>query len=244
MPNDENSQTGACLNAVAVKLPDFWPEQAAVWFAQTEAQFAIKNITQQGTKFYYVVSSLPQQVAIRVLDIISLIPPSDPYDVLKARLLQTFTSSNYQRAEQLVSLPLLSDQRPSELMDKMLALLPPGEQPGFLFKYHFLHRLPSEMRCHLVDLPEAKPRELALKADKLWGHSTHSFNISATSVPAYEHSEACAVSRRSQPTSSTRRSAASDSMCWYHRNWGEAAKKCIKPCTFKASGNGRADGVM
>ena len=30
---------------VALKLPVFWTEAAEVWFAQADAQFAIKNIT-------------------------------------------------------------------------------------------------------------------------------------------------------------------------------------------------------
>ena len=32
---------------VALKLPVFWPEAAEVWFAQADAQFAIKSITIQ-----------------------------------------------------------------------------------------------------------------------------------------------------------------------------------------------------
>ena len=37
---------------VALKLPAFWPENAEVWFAQAQAQFAIKAISVSKTKFY------------------------------------------------------------------------------------------------------------------------------------------------------------------------------------------------
>ena len=48
---------------VALKLPIFWPEAAEVWFAQADAQFAIKSITVSKTKFYHKVANLPQDVA-------------------------------------------------------------------------------------------------------------------------------------------------------------------------------------
>ena len=45
---------------VALKPPVFWPNAAEVWFAQADAQFAIKSITIPKTKFYRKVASLPQ----------------------------------------------------------------------------------------------------------------------------------------------------------------------------------------
>nr|CAB3260874.1 uncharacterized protein LOC100176143 [Phallusia mammillata] len=40
-------------NAVSIKLPTFWAEQPRIWFQQTEAQFALKKITCDQTKYYY-----------------------------------------------------------------------------------------------------------------------------------------------------------------------------------------------
>ena len=62
---EEDTTSGAAtnsgvINTVSLKLPAFWPEEVEVWFAQTEAQFAIKRIMDSRTKFYYVVSVLPQ----------------------------------------------------------------------------------------------------------------------------------------------------------------------------------------
>lgn len=44
-------------HAVQLKLPEFWETQASVWFAQTEAQFTLRDITTDATKYYYVVAN-------------------------------------------------------------------------------------------------------------------------------------------------------------------------------------------
>ena len=45
---------------VSMKLPTFWPDAAEVWFAQADAQFAIRNVTISKTKFYNAIAVLPQ----------------------------------------------------------------------------------------------------------------------------------------------------------------------------------------
>ena len=48
-------------NAVAIKLPTFWAQQPKVWFLQAEAQFHIRKITDDTTKYYHVVAALDQE---------------------------------------------------------------------------------------------------------------------------------------------------------------------------------------
>ena len=57
-------------NNVAMKLPAFWHDAAEVWFAQADAQFAIKAVTFSKTNFYHVVAVLPQEVTAQILDLI------------------------------------------------------------------------------------------------------------------------------------------------------------------------------
>ena len=135
--------------SIALKLPVFWPEAAEVWFAQADAQFAIKNITVSKIKFYHLVASLPQDVAAQILDLIRAPPAGDPYEVLKERLTTLYSLNDYQRFEALVSLPLTGDQKPSHLMNRMLALLPDNYKPDFILRGLFLRRFPIEVRSHL-----------------------------------------------------------------------------------------------
>ena len=55
-------------HAVSLKLPTFWSSQPEVWFAQAEAQFNLRIITADDTKYYYVLAALDQPTATRLLD--------------------------------------------------------------------------------------------------------------------------------------------------------------------------------
>jgi hypothetical protein len=66
-----------------VRLPPFWAERPAVWFAQAEAQFTLAGIFSEKTKFYYVISQLDQRYATEVEDIIISPPERAPYTKLK-----------------------------------------------------------------------------------------------------------------------------------------------------------------
>ena len=62
----------ARISAVSVKLPPFWPDKTKLWFAQAEAQFHLRQITQQRTKFAHVLSMLDSRTAEHAIDIFLL----------------------------------------------------------------------------------------------------------------------------------------------------------------------------
>ena len=70
-------------NNVSMKLPNFWPDAAEVWFAQSDAQFVLHSIKVCKTKFYHAVAVLPQEVASQIWDLIQAPPVGVPYKVLK-----------------------------------------------------------------------------------------------------------------------------------------------------------------
>ena len=72
-------------SAVSIKLPPFWPDKTKLWFAQAEAQFLLKHITEQRTKFAHVLSMLDSRTAEQAMDIIGALG-NNAYDDLKARL--------------------------------------------------------------------------------------------------------------------------------------------------------------
>ena len=208
-------------NAVSLKLPTFWTSQPEVWFAQAEAQFALRGITADETKYYYVIAALDQPTATRLLDLISSPPTNDKYRALKTRLTDTFGLSKQERASRLLHFRPLGDSKPSTLMDEMLALL--GDHPPcLLFNQLFLERLPADIRIQLVDSKIEDLRALAKRADALWECRDASMESNAVHRPP--------------PTDGKQ---LGKTFCFYHRKFGNAAKQCRPPCSW-TSGNGRA----
>jgi len=160
MTQDQDNTTAA---SVALKLPTFWAEQPIIWFTQAESQFALKGIVSDDTKYHHIIASLDQQTATRIIDFLQHPPTQEKYNSLKSRLLQTYTLSEYERAGRLLHSSELGDEKPSVLMDRMLALLQNGETPCFLFKRIFLERLPEDIRAPLVGLIKEDCREIAKK---------------------------------------------------------------------------------
>lgn len=120
---------------MTLKLPTFWTAQQEVCSFQAEAEFTLCNIIADQTKYTYVVASLDQSTATRILDFLRTPPLTNRYDALKQRLSKTFTLSKRDRANALLNMPQLGDQKPSELMDAMLALA--GDDRGPLFEQLF-----------------------------------------------------------------------------------------------------------
>jgi hypothetical protein len=52
------------INRIGIRIPPFWPEKPAMWFAQLEGQFALSNIMLDATKFYYFILQLHNNYAV------------------------------------------------------------------------------------------------------------------------------------------------------------------------------------
>lgn len=210
MPDGDN-------NAVSLKLPQFWTQQPEVWFVQAEAQFHVRNITADDTKYHYVVAALDQDTASRILDLLQHPPAAHKYQNIKDRLLKSFGLSELQRANRIIDMPDLGDEAPSVLMDKMLALMG-DHDPCFLFRQLFLRRMPEDIRTTLVHSKITDPKELGEAADRLW---------------QARQSQASVVRRpKTEKFPSTPAAARDPSLCFYHNKFGPNAWKCRAPCKY------------
>ena len=232
-----------------MKLPVFWPDAAKVWFAQGDAQFGIRNVTVSKTKFYHAVAVLPQEVALQILDLIRAPPAGDLYGVLRECLITLYTLNDYQRFEALVSLPLSGDQKPSHLMNRMLALLPDDYKPDFILRGLFFRCLPINVQSHLLHKKVSYTRALALKADELNHSRVSPSSVNHLSDDLGDSLQVNLVSSRSRPSKTplsgkiplskpylTRAPLSSSptppGAFWFHKKHGEKALNCRKPCSM------------
>ena len=181
MAEENRASTSTTVTSVALKLPPFWPEQPTVWFAQTEAQFAIENIIVELTKFYHVVAALDGSTAQRVSDIFEIPPRENPYNILKKRITNAFAFSDRERAAQIFDLNYLGDKKPSALMDHLLGLV--GDRSSeFLVREVFLRSLQDNISI-VVAASTSGLHDLALKTD--W-HIDPSGMLIATAQPTFK----------------------------------------------------------
>lgn len=65
MPKDEDKEAPA-LNLVGIKMPAFMETAASAWFSILEANFHIRSITSEETKFFHLIATLPPEVITKI----------------------------------------------------------------------------------------------------------------------------------------------------------------------------------
>ena len=235
MVNDDAKEQGAAgggqqVNAVSVKLPAFWTSNPDGWFFQAEAQFGLRGITNDQTKYWHLVAALDSETSIRAASFLQRPPPNDQYQGLRRFLLDTYGLSTEERAQRLFSIRDLGDRRPSELADTILQLN--GEhQEHFCLRHIFLQALPITVRQVLAASPIKGLRDLGLEADRILStcESVNTMVEETTSVDAVNSSK--------KPVRN---------LCFYHKNFGTKARRCQAPCDwvprsqYKPQGNAQA----
>lgn len=271
--SQDGGEKAADLFRVGVRIPPFYPEKPALWFAQMEAQFVLSNIKSDETKFFYITGNLDPQYAAEVEDIISYPPPTEKYEKLKGELIKRLSASREKKVKQLLMHEELGDRKPSQFYRHLLNLAGPGVPEEFL-RTIWTSRLPSSMQALVASQSKTDLAELAEFADRIHdivgiqvasnsaittptspGHAgnlvnpeiaalTKKIEMLANKVDRLSRARDHSSSRtRYRHRSGSNRSDASYKrfpLCWYHQKFGERARKCVKPCDFKA-GNERGN---
>lgn len=250
---------------VSVKLPAFWPDKPAVWFAQVEAQFQIAGITADNTMFNYVIAQLDQKLAAEVEDLITRPPvKGQQYLKLKEELIRRLSMSEEQRVRQLISEEELGDRRPSQFLRHLRSLAGGALSDENILRQLWLRRLPQQVQAILASQAELSLDKLADLGDKVMEISGPKQVFSCTLPPVSSSNQdplmqrmdrlekqiaALSVhyrgartrhrsvsSQRSRSSSAAHRSG--PKVCWYHKKYNERAAKCITPCNWKPSDQG------
>ncbi|XP_046803786.1 uncharacterized protein LOC124419214 [Lucilia cuprina] len=223
-------------SAKTPKLPAFWKDEPEVWFLQVEASFCICGITQDTTKFEYLVMNLEESVLFLVKDIIISPPTSGKYETLKELIIKSFAECAEHQLKRLLSGMDMGDQKPSHYLQRIKSL-PNGKVSSDILKT--LECLSDKVKSILAVCETNDVDKLAFQADKIV--KATSMFVSEVSTPQNADisskldnfiSRIDARSRSSQRTNSSSFRARSRSrgsltnrkesgLCWYHWRFAE-----------------------
>ena len=105
IPSPKTSRSS--VNRVAVKPPVFYRSNPSVWFRQMESQFMLAAITKSETKFHYIMSALPEDVAINIAG------EEMSYDDLKSQICAMYQKNRQELIEETLGSISLEGQKPS-----------------------------------------------------------------------------------------------------------------------------------
>ncbi|UYV66084.1 hypothetical protein LAZ67_4000104 [Cordylochernes scorpioides] len=212
-------------------------------------------ITNDHTKFSYLISLLPPSTAIEVREFIISPPHDNKYDALKKAIIKCTADSEFKKLQQLLTQEELGDRLPSQLLRHLRQLI--GESKAVsdtTLKMLWMQRLPKNIQIILTTQEQASLNSLADLADRVTeitsspSSSTSTLEkelaslraeISALKIDLNKKEESIPRSR-SRSSSSSRKSSPNSyrkynpngSWCWYHFRFKHHARKCISPCTF------------
>jgi len=228
---DPAAATAAAVYAVSLKLPTFLASRPDVWFQQTEAQFALRNITDSTTKYFYLLTSLDPVVTERMAGDVAAVPIDGKYEYLKSKLMEVYGLTDDQKADRLLDLSGLGDWKPSQLCAHIQSLT---VNQDVLMRRIFLRQLPEDVRVQVTALDADTLPALARKADVI---------MAAKRSPSLVYASSRPVGKKSPPHRPEK-----TNLCWYHAKFGHKAKACRPPCAYSPptgehcppSGNGQA----
>lgn len=209
---------GTRINAVSVKVPQFWPTRPEVWFSLLESQFATKNITTDDTKYHHAVTGLDKATAEEISAFLLNPPATRKYEGLKSILISTFGLTQSEKDTQLLSISGLGDRKPTALLRYMNSLTNPADQKTTIYRALFLQHLPENVRVILArDMPTDIDELAKLADDILAAQASHSStNIGRVKLPGHTPGK-------------------SSSRCYYHTRFGDKARKCTAHSSSSAA---------
>lgn len=274
-PQGSGQLLSSDIHAISIKIPPFWTNYPYEWFLQVEAQFSNRNIVAQLTRYNYVLPALPQNVVAEITDVVrnpGLTPYDSIKNALISRfsksnataleeLLAGAQIGDKKPSEFYRFMKTLADNA-NLSCDDLLSTL-------------WLRRLPVLVQAAVKSSGKVEVDGMLSVADSVYEvlqQQQSQLSFTNTAIPSHPYiSELVAqnskliaelaslrdtVSRlqgfrgrsRNRSRSRNNRSGSSSgncNICWYHAKYGDAARTCKQPCTYKrgngSGGNGQSN---
>ncbi|XP_036146335.1 uncharacterized protein LOC118646789 [Monomorium pharaonis] len=242
------------IHRVALKMPPFWADKPELWFAQIESQFTLSGITQDATRYAYVVSHIETRHTKEIRDLITRPPAAHKYESVKRALIQRLSISQEQQIRQLLEHKEIRDRKPSQFL-RHLQSLAKNAMPEELLRTLWMGRLPAQLQAILATRTADDLEKVAAQADRVFEITGRSGAVAsiqpATATPSTieqqikemaqqvaslndRFSRSANKTRQRERSQNRHRQKQEDSnICYYHRRFKGKAKKCTSPCKFK-----------
>ena len=213
-----NALSTTKIQAVAVKLPEFWTDDPEIWFLRAEAQFRSKSIIIDQTKFDYIITVLDNRAAAEVK---AVLLNQGKYNALKTALLNAFGKSQLQKDAELINISGLGDKKPSAFLRYLESL---NNDADTLRRAFFLAQLPSQVRAILAAQEFSNLQELALAADRII-EANKLFLINSVSALSPRHLKNLQPKHKPKPNPH-------HIIYYYHKKFDPNARTCRPGCPF------------
>jgi len=184
------------------------------------------------------------------------------YETIKKTLIQRLTDSQTQRIKQLLEHEELGDRKSSQFL-RHLSTLAGSTVSGELLKTLWLGRLPSSMQAILATRTDDRLEDIAEQADRIHEVNQSKALVLATTASTTKPTQSTLEKqveklteqiaalttqinkemrsrsrsrgqfKRQQRQRSLSKKTKQEGVCYYHQRFGDEARKCTKPCTYK-----------
>ena len=238
---------------MSVKLPPFTESLPELWFGKAEAQFVLRGIKDDTTKFYHIYANLTEKAMSEIENLLLDPPATGKVAACKAKLVRKFGRSQFQKDSELLDMRSLGDLKPTEMWSKFQKLnKDPHNATSTFVRAYLIKMYPPEVRAAIANMTFKDNDEMAEAADKILdmaksGQVNMVSEYQTEDVPEIDAvgrgsgfrgrgSQARGHQPRGQPARSTGASKPPSKTCFYHDRHGLSAFRCEgSPCPFASA---------
>nr|CDS29241.1 gag pol polyprotein [Hymenolepis microstoma] len=232
--------------AIPLQTLAFDFENSESWFKQFKMVIRLRGVTKRTIWFQHLVPILPTAIVTQFAELTSMPPDSDSYDRLKQAIISRLSVPREKCLDQLFAQFELGDRISPQLLHCMRSLA-----SGSPVNDEILKKTMDEVPAKILDTISAKEADLiydpqdgpvinAVKVPTAVESITQRLDELAKQLQKLKASRFSTSPRinRRHPTSPRRwRSPArhDDTVCYYHRMYGDKAKKCQPGCNYSST---------
>ena len=233
-----------------MKLHEFSTVHPKTWFTYFENAVKGRNITEERDLYYLLFEHLPIETIAEIEGQIALTPT---YRLLKQALIDKYAVPQKENLRKLFRGVAIEDRSPSQLLRHIQSLIGPYHMDEELVKQMWMDQLPPSVKTFMAVSIDDSLQRLATVADRVYECHTSTTTHNAISRGdirqlSSQMTKECTLadndkyksrhqtrshSRSRRRSRSKSKAVGPNGICWYHQTFGNKARKCVMPCSYK-----------